>query len=341
MKTIFHAYRFDTGIPSEKIAWEALRCRLVEEVGLSNHMHSHGGNRHYMPRLDGREITLETEYLFNNQWNTAPIDGISESGLRVFDWAQDSLWNAGRENQWLKQGHWLEQTAEMREIRRNRTCCGYCGKQEPAAKGYVFCPHCIDSQFLKSTDLYLTRMRSIDAKRGRPPLTDAERAYLTPLYTQAQLHGTTARGKARLTKDRREVIAEYQRTVSQAAEQADAANWILDRFPNLLENWIYYKGTKVHSIGWRTPLDNDTYEMIREAFETFPFVYEIKLIGGSTVKNARSAAAHGDVVTHLVVQQHRYRKEQLSQETSIAAAKAKLEFLQLNDPDGNYQIETV
>lgn len=33
--------------------------------------------------LQGMTIEVETEYLFANQFNTAPIDGISENGMRI------------------------------------------------------------------------------------------------------------------------------------------------------------------------------------------------------------------------------------------------------------------
>ena len=35
--------------------------------------------------IQGMTIDVETEYLWDNQFNTAPIKGISENGLRILD----------------------------------------------------------------------------------------------------------------------------------------------------------------------------------------------------------------------------------------------------------------
>ena len=35
-------------------------------------------------RLEGRWLEVETDHLFSNQFNTAPIEGESESGLRLY-----------------------------------------------------------------------------------------------------------------------------------------------------------------------------------------------------------------------------------------------------------------
>jgi len=39
--------------------------------------------------IEGMEIEVETEYLWDNQYNTAPIEGISENGLRILDFKGD------------------------------------------------------------------------------------------------------------------------------------------------------------------------------------------------------------------------------------------------------------
>src|SRR5215472_14446345 len=136
LQTIFHAYRFDLDNATERTAWEALKAKLTAE-GLEVFETWGGKGSHYQPELDGRILELETAHLFDNQWNTAPIEGHTDKGLRVFDWAKDYPIDFSPN---IARGHWLEQTAEMREVRRNTVGCGYCGRQEPAAKGYVFCP---------------------------------------------------------------------------------------------------------------------------------------------------------------------------------------------------------
>lgn len=190
MHTVFHAYWFDTSKPEDKAAYAELAEKLKD---WPHRMKSWGEGSHYLPALNGKTVELETAFLFDNQWNTAPIEGLSDKGLRVFDWAEDAIPSFERGSRFIKRGHWLEQTPDMREARRNTMKCGYCGKQEPAAKGYVFCPHCIDSEYLKESDLAMTRMRPIDESgiRSAPvELTAAERKHLLPLFREAQLHGS-------------------------------------------------------------------------------------------------------------------------------------------------------
>ena len=157
IKTRIFSYSFDISKPEDAAAYAAL-CEKLKAVQ-PRQMKSHDGGKssYYKAAFDkpeGVEITLETKHLFTNQWNTAAIEGVSEKGLRVFDWAEDYMLSGGAYGsaysaKYHKRGHYLEQTPEMAEIRRNTCKCRYCGKQEPAQKGYVFCPHCIDSEYLK------------------------------------------------------------------------------------------------------------------------------------------------------------------------------------------------
>lgn len=289
MQTTVHAYHFDTSIQNERTAWEALRAKLATWPHRMKSLTM--GESYYETgrKLDGQTVTLETKHLFNNQWNTAPIEGVSTVGLRVFDWAQDAIFRPynGSENKTIKRGYYLDQTDEMREIRRNTDACGYCGKQEPAAKGYVFCPHCLDSEYLKESDLLLTRMRAVEADRFKeqlPPLTDAEAAHLIPLFREAQLHGSTVRGKARIAKQRQQIESEYQTTKANAEEKHTAALWIADRMPGMLSNWIYYSHTNKHSFGWRKPLSAGEVSALLDIISEFPFGYEIKCEDGRTLE---------------------------------------------------------
>lgn len=277
MRTVIHTYQFDTRKADERAAYVELAAKLSAGPHC---MKSHGQGSHYMPELSFREIELETEHLFDNQWNTAPIEGVSDKGLRVFDWAEDAIFDRGVENTWLKQGHWLEQTAEMREIRRNTHKCGYCGKQEPAAKGYVFCPHCIDSEYLTEKDLPLTRMLPVDSPFGteRAPLSEAERAHLLPLFREAQLHGTTERGKARRLKQRADIAAKAKSAIENATAERDGMLWLLDHGVNI-DNVIFYSHTGRFGFGWRKPVDAALYSQLCDILCEFPFDYDIKREG--------------------------------------------------------------
>lgn len=287
IKTTIHAYCFDISKPDGKVAWLDLKARLKETH--PHCMESHGGQGHYhfVRDLDGQEIDLETAHLFDNQWNTGPTS-TSDKGLRVFDWALDYC-NGTTNPRHLKRGHYLDQTDAMREIRRNTDACPYCGKQEPAAKGNVFCPHCLDSEYLTEADLLkgITRMRPV--YRGREdlkPLTDAERAHLVPQYRAAQLHGNTERGKARIIKQR-EDIEKHARAVIRAAETERAGKlWLMDHGVNI-SNVIYYSHTGRFGFGWRQPMGADLVSGLLDIITEFPFPYDIECEGGKKLSGER------------------------------------------------------
>lgn len=279
LKTTIRTYRFDTRRKDECEAWDDLRTRL--ESTHPHCMESHGGAMHFQHWMTDREVELETAHLFSNQWNTAPIPGVSDLGYRVFDWALDYM---PSRNPNLKQGHYLEQTDAMREIRRNTDGCGYCGKQEPAAKGYVFCPHCLGSQYLKASELHLTRMQPVNtpfaAKRAE--LTDAERAHLLPLYREAQLHGRTEADRKRIAKARADITHARISTIANANVEADGLLWLMDRGIRT-DNVIYYNHTRRFCFGWRAPVDAEFLSAVLDVASEFPYPYDIKTADGRTL----------------------------------------------------------
>ncbi len=266
-----HTYRFCTYRNLEQVEAHQALCAKLKATGLRM-LHMAGGAAHCSSELDGKEIELETEHLFNDQWNTAPIAGVSDSGLRVFDWYED----ANFQNPGTKIGHYLEITDEMREARRNRYVCGFCGRQEDAQKGTVFCGQCIDSEYLKEEELYLTRMRSVTEGRApRSPLTKSEAERLVPEYRKAQVHGASERGVARLAKQRHDIVTKCDATVANATAERDGMLWLLDRGLKI-DNVIYYSHTKNFSFGWRSPVSAGVKSNILEVISEFPFPYEIK-----------------------------------------------------------------
>ena len=260
LNTTLHVYHYNTDIKSDRQEYDAL-CASKKAQGITCfRTHDFGRRSHYLPNLDGAQITLETEHLFYNQWNTAPI-GNAENGLRVFDWAEDYPINF---RQSLKRGHWLEITPEMREARRNTCACGYCGRQEATAKGYVFCPHCIGSEYLKRSELYLLRMRPIDRADNRAPLTQAEADHLMPLYTHAQIHGNSERDKKRIAERRARIVKGAETYIRNATIERDGMLWLMDHGITT-DNVIYYDHTGKFSFGWRAPLDADVKSADRKS----------------------------------------------------------------------------
>lgn len=223
--------------------------------------------------LTSGPVVLETKHLFDNQWN-------GES-LRLFNWAE-VVYN----NRNIREGYYLTQTDEMREVLRNTHKCGFCGALEPAAKGYTFCPHCIDSQHLEADYLRLTRMVPVrDTSKPRSELSDAEREHLMPLFNAAQLYGATERGKARIAKERAAIAKKLKDAVAKAQEEHDAAVWIMDNVPAMLENWIFYAHTGRHCFGWRKKLNAAAKSAMLEVISEFPFAYTLLCADGDTLEN--------------------------------------------------------
>lgn len=274
LTTTLHAYYFNTANADEKAAYRALKQRLTDQ-GLTC-FETWGQGSHYLPESDKATLTLETDHLFNNQWNTSPCKK-SDKGYRVFDWAQDYMVQGNKQ---IKKGHYLDQTPAMREIRRNTVSCGYCGKQEAAQKGSVFCPYCLDSEYLTLDLLHLTRMQSVESTADRAPLTQAEKDYLIPLYKHAQLHGSTARGTARLTKQRRDIEATFEKDTRNAKTERDGFIWLLDHGVQI-DNVIFYNHTQRFGFGWRSPVSEAVKSDLLDILTEFPFDYDIKAEKGA------------------------------------------------------------
>lgn len=261
MKTTIHYYRFDISDPKQADACNALHAELRATPGRGSFMNALC--HEYNDGAGSEEVTLETKHLFDNQWNTPE--------RRVFDW-----YEAIFPNRSIKQGHYLDITPEMREIRRNTNKCGFCGAQEPAQKGYVFCPHCIDSEYLKEEDLHLTRMVPVDEQRkARAPLSEAERAHLMPLYVKAQTEGATTRGKARLKKQRADLLRKRNTAIENANTEYNGLIWLMDHGISI-NNVIYYSHTGRFGFGWRKPIGDAEYSRLVDLLCEFPFDYDIK-----------------------------------------------------------------
>jgi hypothetical protein len=291
IKTVLHAYRFDISKTEEQAQYlsmvETIRAQFAGKTWTSDMTGGYTAcpdSWKFAEKIQALgaacSIELETAHLFADQWNSAPMPGF-DTGARLFNWSENVYLNKH-----IKAGYWLDQTADMREALRNTMTCGYCGKQEPAQKGYVFCPHCIDSEFLKKSDLNLTRMVAVrDTSKKRAELTQAERDHLYPLYDAAQKHGATERGIARLAKAKADIEKRFTDTVRKATMQRDAARWIVANIPRALDNWIYYDHTGVHCFGWRNPLTADEVSALLDVISEFPFQYELICADGRKLSN--------------------------------------------------------
>lgn len=289
IKTKLHTYRIDTSTLEGRMEWGDLEAKLVG-MGLKCHESwSKAGQRvHYQIGVaiagdeSWAEIELETGYLFDDQWNTAPING--GNGYRVMDWALDA--NVGMSG-WagnIKSGYWLEPTEEMAKVRREHHKCGYCGAMYHLPD-QVFCSRCLDNEYLKPKDLPLLRLLPVSTSFGakRPELTEAEEADLLPRYREAQIHGSTERGKARIAKARADVVAKYEKAIRNAEAERDGSTWLLDNLPGMASNAIYYTHTERWEFGWKAPLEDVLAQQLLAQLATFPGPFKIKTAGGAVL----------------------------------------------------------
>ena len=266
--TTLNLYHFDLRDEGQKKEYNIL-TKALKAQGLKK-FHSHGGRGHYYPFLNQEgPVSLETKFLFNNQWNC-------DLG-RIFDWAEDYI----PDNQNIKRGHYLTITQEMRDVRDCRWQCGYCGESETHALGVEpenpFCQKCFTSEYLKEEDLYLTRLRQVSDTRTPPPLTEAEYETLT-LRKGTRLQARVQRFKRKALESRDRSIAQLHRKIEIECMTYEAKCWLYERGadPSLGDNMIYYDHLKKFSFGWRGPLSKDHREFLEEHLPNFPWPYEIK-----------------------------------------------------------------
>lgn len=262
LTTQIHHYSFNVSKTGDARKYEELCAALRKDRDRFKVLVDPSKSRNAPP--EGK-VELETDHLFDNQWNTV-------CGFRVFDWFECIFPNPD-----IKEGYWLEITPEMREIRRNTLKCGYCGHMEPAAKGYAFCPACLDSPYLKESDLHLTRLLPVESSfRGdRPPLTDTERAHILPQYIERQTTGADSRAAAKLREQRAGIVAKRDREVASAQTEASGLLWLLDRGVSI-DNVIYYSHTDRFCFGWRAPVSDTVASKLLDIMSEFPHRYEIK-----------------------------------------------------------------
>lgn len=87
-----------------------------------------------MKQIQGMTLEVETDHLFLDQYNTGPIPGVSDQGLRVM-------------------AHVV--TAVIDDVRPGLQKCGWCGAHSPQGKDK--CPKCDKDEYLEQWDLDLVK----------------------------------------------------------------------------------------------------------------------------------------------------------------------------------------
>lgn len=232
MKTQLHTYRFNLANVEEREPYIQLCNKLKNTPGRGRWMNCISTTRKDCP---AGEVELEESFLFDNQWNT-------ESGFRVFDWYEEFY----PQNRLIKDGHYLDITQEMIDIRNNNCVCGYCGEKYPTGQ-QEFCNKCLSSSYLKEDDLPLLRLVPISSKNEkRKPLTEAEREFLMNGFVEGQ----TNIAKEKQEKKLAELHADYEKTVRLAKLERDGFLWFIEQgIP--VDNCIFYNHTERFCFGWR------------------------------------------------------------------------------------------
>ncbi len=271
IETRLTAYRFDLSKPEQKAEWKALKKTLRATPG-RGHCFGPVWNDWSPTKWRSSSATLETRHLFENQWNGTKA--------RLFDWVQYCYPNKD-----IIDGYYLDITDEMRSIRANTAKCGHCGRQEVSG-AFAFCPHCLGSEYLKETELKLTRMRPIDTPFDAAfvKLTAEERADLIPRWEAAQGYGLLERAKLEAATLRKNLKRDLQRDIEKAVVDKAGAKtkyngltWLLDnsvKFP--IGNVIFYTHTQRFGFGWRSGVTPDEYDELVTVLCEFPYDYDIK-----------------------------------------------------------------
>jgi hypothetical protein len=266
LRTKLHSYWFDIGNPDEKAAYDELFAKLSSDgrdffnaISAANDRAAGNGTG---------TVELETKFLFSNQWNTSP-ESPAMPNARVFDWYEEYQLH----NKKIKSGHWLEITDEMRAIRSSTLVCGYCGKHYPEGQP-GFCGACLDSPYLKETELHLLRLLPVALHMPkREALTDGERVALLPLYVDRQTKGSDSRAVQSKIKTRKRVEEKYLKEKQAAETEYRGFSWLLDHDVNT-DNVIFYTHTQRFGFGWRSPLSPKVKSRLLDILCEFPFDYD-------------------------------------------------------------------
>lgn len=274
MKTTLHYREFDLSVAADNAAYIALRAAQTRDPKNAFEVWAETGAkgaefRQKLQDLDGKEVELDTSCLFDNQWNTAAIPGISESGMRVFDFYAERWPNRS-----IRTVQWLEITDEMRAIRATVRKCGYCGKHYPGPEGlprFELCTSCVGSEYLKPESFPLLRLKPIDFTGTRAPLTEEETEFLTREHEGAYALAQAAR-RAKL-KERIERDAE--KSIRDIGTETSGKTRFLDMGLDV-DNLIFYPHTGRFCYGWREKVTREGAERIHaQLTKLAPFRYPL------------------------------------------------------------------
>jgi hypothetical protein len=208
---------------------------------------------------------IETDYLFENQFNTV-------SGYIVFEWSQPIL-----ANKYIKKGYYIEFSNELKQAKDGQYVCGYCGARYIRPE-QIFCDRCLSSQYLQEDQLHLLELRPVSeglgAKRGKDIPETLAAAYKAG---REQLRERLIEEKAKqrvekieklksnLDRDIKNMIIETERKIEVLSKGYD------------IENMIHYTDkNNTATFGWRESIKDNAAECDKIKGLNLSFPYTIK-----------------------------------------------------------------
>jgi hypothetical protein len=275
IKVKLNYYRFDISNLEEAQKYKDVCETIPHKKDTTHHSNFkiYGSNTPFLQKikeLDKRDfVDIDTKYLFSNQFNTSE----KSLNLRVY------LWNEYiYPNKDIKEGYFLSNCEELLKRLDNTFKCSYCGKQYPRKERdkLIFCNSCLDSEYLTIDNLPLLRLRKIKDKGKILPLNDCDFELLKSNFIEAQIKGSSKRGKERIAKLRNDLLTEYQTTKTNAETKYKGMLWLLDKGINT-SNVIYYNHTNIFTFGWRKKLSFQEEQEFKEELKDFPYNYKIEV----------------------------------------------------------------
>ncbi len=256
MKTVIHYYDFWLDSEEARTQYQKLTDELkAKGLVLFECVSKDYEYMQKIKALDGKEVELDLSFLFDNQWNTTPVEGISSIGLRIHDWYERIVPNHKR-----KDGYWIEISDEMKALRADTFRCGYCAAKYHRPK-FEWCDSCISDRYLKQdnlSSLYLLPLsirdreaREIRRKQTVPKtLVDAYISANTEMlrkYSEDRHHSRLADIQAKM----RAIDVEYEiyKTLIESK--------VLTETQIDIDNIIYYSHSQQVCFGWRDKLSDE------------------------------------------------------------------------------------
>jgi len=274
IKTKIKYYKFDISDKEQNKKYLAL-CEAIKAIGLKKDTHHHinfsyKSNKEFMNKIKTMEekgfVEIETKFIFSNQWNTSE----ESFNLRIWDWSENVF-----EDNYIKEGYFLEDVKELSELRQNTFICGYCGKyytrEQKEKEDISFCYKCLDSEYLTEDNLCLLRLKRINDKTTRGDLNDCDKEVLLKSYYEKQKIGRTNR----LNKNIEDKKKKLKENLKNANEEYKGFMWLIENNLNFT-NVIYYSHTKTFSFGWRDKLSFKEEQNLKKVLKNFPYEYELK-----------------------------------------------------------------